>query len=287
MKHPIASIVGGTRRGLVDMPWEEYLQFPALNGSVIVSAFQDDDISLLHLKTSWESDDEDSDSMRFGRMLHTLLFEHGDFMARWRSWDGVRRGKDYDKFVLDATAAGAEVVPAVGKLSMESALQAVPSFLNNAKIQSLIKAGQAEQSVFMPECGLQTKGRIDWISTSEHALVDLKTTRSIGKRSFGSQFFRLHYDVKLGLYRRWLNELTGTRWPVFVIALENTAPFDVVVYPIPDAVLDAGADKGLRVLEKVRGAIETDRWPGVAGSDYGDLFVPFYAMEEESEPFSG
>lgn len=280
MRHPISSIVGGTRRELVDMPWPQYLDFPALNGSVIVQGRK----SLRHLKWAWDKGDEDTDAMRYGRMVHCLLFEPGEFTTRYRAWDGVRRGKDYDQFLLEAAAAGAEVVPATGKLSLEAAVAAAPSFLDNSKIQSLIRAGQAEQTVLVPECGLQFKGRLDWVSTSDHSLVDLKTANEVTERQFGVAFFRYGYDLKLGLYRRWLQEVTGEAWPVDVIVLENKAPYDSAVLRIPDAVLDAGVDKAMRIIEAVRVAIETDTWPGVDGID---LYVPSYMMEEESEPFEG
>lgn len=279
--HQIAEIVGGERREMISMPWPDYLDFDALNGSVIVQGRK----SLLHLKHAWDNCEGDTDAMQFGRLQHCLLFEPREVEARYRAWDGTRRGKEYKAFCEEAHAGRAEVVKAHGEYSMDAALAAVPSFLGNAKVQALISAGQAEQTLLMPEHGLQCKGRVDWISTSEHVLVDLKTAKDIQDRLFGAAFFRYGYDVKLGLYQRWLNAVTGERWPVEVIVLESKPPYDVAVIPIPDAVLDAGVEKALRIIKAVRDAIKSDRWPGVAGDDYYPLMVPFYAMEEETEPF--
>jgi hypothetical protein len=71
VKHPISSIVGGTRQEILSMPWPEYLEFPALNGSVIVKGRK----SLLHLKDAWDNGGEDTDALQFGRLQHCLLFE--------------------------------------------------------------------------------------------------------------------------------------------------------------------------------------------------------------------
>jgi len=281
---PISSIVGGKRSELVSMPWPEYLEFPALNGSVLVKGRK----SMRHLKYAWDNDGEDTDAMRFGRLQHCLLFEPREVESRYRTWEGRRAGKDYEAFCEDAALAGAEVVRAAGEYSMQAALEAAPAFLGNTKVQALISAGQAEQTVLAVESALQCKGRIDWISTAEHVLTDLKTTNDIQERLFGTSFFRYGYDVKLGLYRRWLDRVTGERWPVQVIVLESKPPYDTAVMNVPDAVLDSGVDKALRIIEKVWAAIETDQWPGVAGNEFYPLYVPFYEMDsEETEEFKG
>jgi hypothetical protein len=129
------------------------------------------------------------------------------------------------------------------------------------------------------EGDIQCKGRLDWVSTGQHVMTDLKTTAEIEPEKFGKTFFNFQYDIKLGMYRRWLNSVTNDHWPVDVIVLESKPPYDVVVKPVPDAVLDAGVEKGLALITKVRHAIDTDKWPGVDNT----FVVPYWAMEEEEE----
>ena len=283
MNQPISSVVGGTRTELCDMPWDDYKAFPAINGSVLVKGRK----SMLHLKHAWDKNGEDSDAMQYGRMVHCLLFEPREVSARYRAWDKRRAGNDYELFCAEAAAAGAEVVRATGQYSLESALTAVQGFLANKRVQALITAGKAEQSILCVENGIQCKGRLDWISTSEHVLTDLKTAAQVEPTLFGRSFFSFGYHIKLGLYRRWLDRVTGERWPVEVIVLESTEPHDVAVVPIPDAVLDDGVDKALEIMARVKTAIEADHWPGVAGDDFMALQVPYYAMAEETEEFQG
>lgn len=280
----IGTIVGGTRCELASIPWEEYKVFPGLNPSVIVKGRK----SLLHLKYEWEHGGKDTDAMQFGRMLHCLLFEPKDFERRYRAWDGTRRGKEYEAFCLEAEVAGAEVVRAKGEYGMDVALEAASAFLSNSRVKALIKAGKAEQTAFVPEAGLQCKGRLDWISTSEHILTDLKTATEIEARLFGQSFFRFMYDVKLGLYQRWLQRVTGEKWPVEIIVIENHPPYDVAVVPVPNEVLEDGMVNGLTVIESVKSAIETDTWTGVSGHEqYYPLEVPFWVMEQETQEFTG
>jgi len=277
MNGPISAIVGGDRHELASMSWDDYLAFPALNGSVIVHGRK----SLRHLKHAWDEGFNDTDARQFGRLLHCLLFEPSEVETRYRPWEGTRRGRAYDDFVEEAEDEGAEVVRAEGQYSLASALRAAQCFLRCDRIKQLTAAGQAEQTVLAPECGLQCKGRLDWVSTAEHVLTDLKTSAQIEPELFGRSFFRFGYDIKLGLYKRWLDSVTGDRWPVEVIVLESTPPYDIAPVPIPDAVLDAGVDKAIRIIEKVRHAIDVDEWPGVAGAGYLPLVVPWWEMQED------
>lgn len=283
MSVPISKIVCGTRSELCQMTWDEYKDFPAMNGSVLVEGRK----SLLHLKHAWSHGRKDTDAMRFGRLLHCLLFEPEEVAARYRTWEERRSGNEYELFCVEAAIAGAEVVKATGEYSLENALEAATGFLRNERVKSLISAGVMEQAVLCVESGLQCKGRLDWVSTSEHVLVDVKTTARIEASRFGQQFFDLGYDIKLGLYRRWLNRVTNDFWPVEVIVLENKPPYDVAVMPIPDAVLEDGAEDALLLIDSVAKAIESDEWPGVASNDIMPLVVPYYRMREETEEYQG
>lgn len=283
MNHPISSIVGGDRRELISTCWDEYLDLAALNPSTIVHGRK----SLLHLKYAWDKGFEDTEAKQWGRLVHCLLFEPSQVEARYWSWEGRRQGNAYKDFYAKAQLEGAEVVRAEGQYSLKTAIEAAQSFLGDARVQALIAAGRSEMVVLAPECGLQCKGRLDWISGAEHVLTDLKTAAEIEEKLFGKSFFNFGYDIKLGLYKRWLDLVTGDHWPVEVIVLESKPPYDVGVMPVPDAVLDAGVDKGLGIIKKVARAIETDEWPGVSGGSHLTLHVPYWEMQEELTEFEG
>lgn len=283
MTNPISTVLDGTRHELADMTWAEYRAFPALNGSVLTHGRK----SLLHLKHAWEHGRKDTDAMQFGRMVHCLLFEPSELEKRYRAWEGRRAGNDYKLFVAEAELDGAEVVRAEGQCSLASAIDAANSFLHNTRVQELISAGKAEQTILATERGMQCKGRLDWVSSSEHVLTDLKTAAEVEPELFGKSFFRYGYDIKLGLYKRWLESVTDDRWPVEVIVLESTPPHDVAVVSVPDAVLDAGVEKAMKIIGPVREAIDKNQWPGVAGDREMPLFVPYHEMIEETEEYRG
>jgi hypothetical protein len=282
MKSDITSIIGGTQQELLAMPWEEYKEFPGLNCSTICKGQK----SMLHLKHQWESNSKSTDAMQYGRLLHCMLFEPDQVDNLYWEFEGRRAGKKYDELRIRAEVAGAEVVKADGSYSMEVAIEAAQGFLRNPRVKELILAGQAEQTVLTTEGDIQCKGRLDWISTSEHVLTDLKTTADIQAGPFGSTFYKFDYDIKLGMYRRWLDRVTGDHWPVEIIVMESSPPYDVAVMPLPDAVLDAGVERGLELIANVRRSIEADEWMGVAGGEPWPLAIPGWKMREyeENEP---
>lgn len=285
----IESLLGGLRNEVVEkVAWDDYLALAGLNPSTIVKAVRGRDesgdliLDLAALKWSWDNPGKDTDDLLWGRAVHCLVFEPQEFERRYVRWeDGrVRRGKDYDAFRLDNW--GKEVLSAA---QWGSALEAGQSFVRycecHDEFAASLKDGQSELTVFKVVDGIQCRGRIDRVTNQKlHKIRDLKTAQTITPRKFGSAFYAYFYDIKLGLYRRWLSQVTGRQWDVEVIAIEKSPPWQVVVIPIPDAVLDYGAEKGLKIIKRVRQCIESGVWPGLFGGEEGYLHVPFNEMED-------
>lgn len=236
---------------------------------------------MLHLRHAWDVPRKDTDAMLWGRAVHCLLFEPREFEARYTCWEGRRAGGAYQDFVEDH--CGMEVLTAA---QYEGAMAAGRRFTDESLVLPLIESGQSEVSVFCPEAGLQCRGRMDRVST-DGVIVDLKTTKDLEARAFGRDFYRFHYDIKLGLYRRWLSKVLGYQFRVVVVCLENCGtpskpegPYDIAVVPIADAVLDRGAERGVSILRRVAACIESEYWPGVAEGEEYWLDVPTWEMDD-------
>jgi hypothetical protein len=121
------------------------------------------------------------------------------------------------------------------------------------------------------------------LDTAHQYLVDLKTCKNITAKEFGRDFYRYHYDCKLGLYQRWMQKITKRPWAVKIICLEKQPPWDTAVVPIPDAVLDRGVSKMLKLIPQLRDCIYTGNWPGVANGGEYYLDTPTWEMDEDME----
>jgi hypothetical protein len=277
MREPIESIVGGERNEIIEhMHWDRYLNEVAMNPSTIKHGRK----SMLHLLNAWSTESKETPALVWGRAVHTLCLEGDTFADRYAIWrHGRRSGSEWNDFKAEAIDDGKEILT---QDEFASACAAGERCAAQSKVkQELGPSGAAEVTVMTVENGLQCKGRIDWVNLHSEGIVDLKTTRNIDSRKFGNDFFKFGYDISLGLYQRWLQSLRNHDEPVSVICIENVPPYDCTVVPIPDEVLRAGADKGLRILEQLAEAIEKNEWPGVdGGADTYELFVPYHEMEE-------
>lgn len=268
-----------------DLSFGLYSHLPAMNASTLKRGFVGKAVSMKHLRHAYEQGVfEDSPQMQFGRMLHCLMFERDSFSSRYASYDGRRdrRTKDYQEFL--AKHPGVEVVKEYGQYSMHWALQAGVAIANTPTVGPYIAAGKPEVTVLAEVAGIQCRGRLDWLATDLRTITDMKSASDVSPEGFGRQFFRLKYDLQLGLYQHLFQVVQGEKWPVVCIVAENHPPFDVVIYEVPAAVLDQGLDTALRLLRKLGECIRTGEWPGVAaGEPVVQLFVPQWEMEETVE----
>lgn len=274
----IYSVLNGTRNEIVERyNWSEYRKAVGMNPSSLVHGLE----SMKKLKWEWDHPSKSTPAMAFGTACHTLLFEPREFEKRYAVWDGgSRRGKDYQDFKSDAFLERKKVLT---EEEAEAAQEVAKSLLALEGVQDLIQSGQPEVAVFWTEGEMQCKGRLDWVTGRKTAIVDLKTARDLSESGRGRAFFSLHYDVKLGLYQRAFEKVTGVRYPVCVIWVENKPPYDVVIDDgwIPQAVLDAGVEKAMGVFRQLRRSLQTREWPGHGGP----LFVPNWEMQDQIVEF--
>ena len=296
----IREILQGKRNEIIyDLSWSDYCGLAAMNPSTLVCGIKPKG-SLRLLKYCWDcantpGEDEDqsppSGPLVWGRAAHCLLFEPDKFIERFCCWDGRRAGNEYKAFAAQAAEFGAEVL---NKKQFATVVEAGRAFAQCQEVKPLISSGKAEVTLLTVEeiededgeiHEVQCKHRLDWVDGGAKTIVDLKTTRNMNPRAFSRDFFAYKYAEKLGLYQRALEKLTGERYPVNVVMLEKSPPFDVAIMPVPDEVLERGAKKALGVLREVVTAIKRDKWPGKSHQDF-TLDVPAWEMDDEVD-YSG
>jgi hypothetical protein len=270
------------------MGWDEYRAIRALNPSVIVACDQ----SPLHVQAAMNGGRKDTDSLAWGRLLHSAVLEPGTVRSRY-SLPTPNKSGGLVRTAKQKAAAAERGVELVLPQQLDALTLAAKHVVECKDLSPFVPTKQAEVVVLSSECGCQVKGRLDWVSADPLAIIDVKTARTIDARKFSRDFYALHYDVKLGLYRHWLQRLTKAREiPVYLFLVENAEPFDCQLvprcdgkaHPIPAAVLDRGADKGLRWIAQIAECIRSDRWPGTAAQGDWVLDTPSWEMDEDIEP---
>lgn len=250
----------------------DYRTDPAVNWSRLRLM----DVSPLHFCHG--SGGPDTPARTLGTYVHAMLLEPDAVDARYAVYDGGgRRGsKAYEAFAAEhpgkciwSTAVKADQQALYAAQAMERAALAHPV------ASVLLSHGYGEQAMYWSEIidgyDVACKGLADWVimyPTAEQAeygdlvLMDLKTTRDI--RSIANTTARLGYHGQLAHYAAGLQHLHGRRPTVYVLWLESSPPYDVVVTRVPPSVLEAGDRWRRRLLSRVVECERAGHWPGIS-----------------------
>lgn len=252
------------------LPFDAYLDLPGESASGIK------DVLVSPLLYQWrrEHGRPDKDAMRVGRAAHTAILEPHRFRAEYIVWTGGRRfGNDWNAFQVEwqsrtilteaQHASALEISKAVRSHPIAGAL--------------LAEAGKAEVSLTWTHArtGLACKARLDWLCS---ALVDVKTCRDPSPAMFASQVARLAYHAQVAHYNAGLVALSMLGRPVKLIAVQNTPPWDVAVYDVPEDVLVIGEQQAETALDRIAACRTEGRWPGMASDGEITLRLPAWAV---------
>ena len=268
------------------LPYGEYEQIDAWRPSHIVKC---DTSPLAVWWERWGDKKEPTESLLWGHAVHTAALEPDLFETTVEEATGKRTPA-----MKQAAADRGAVLLKQGNVQFgyESAVMAAKRLLDYPHVQPFLKAGGSrEVSLVAEECGLPVKCRIDWLCGMP-AILDVKTTRNVDPWKFSRDFYTFHYDVKLGLYRRWAMRLLDLKeLPVFCLLIGNAKPHDVTIVcrtggepvGIPQPVLERGADKGMRWLDRIRECVNSSYWPGIDVDPDWNLNTPNWEMDEDDD----
>lgn len=250
---------------------EEYDGLKAVNWSTLCNATK----SAAHYLYGLQYPKEQTDPMRLGCLIHTVVLQPDNLSAEYAVWRGdTRRGKEWEAF--EATNSGKILVR---MRDLEEAWAIHEAVWNHPL------AGAILSQPGLPECsllwtdeatGLPCKARLDWLDVPVHA--DIKSTSTIEERAFGRHTFDMLYHCQFAFSRMGLRS-HGIEPVVKIIAVESDPPYDVAVYDMPSHVLDVGEAKVRKALALVAECRKTGEWPGRYSQEV-PLVLPPWAYQE-------
>lgn len=260
-------------------PAADYFGMPGVNWS-----------RLKHMRDSpmayrWalETGMEDSDMLRSGRLLHTLVLEPSRFETDYALWTGkVRNGKVWDQFEIDHLSH-CIVTPQQMRLA-EAMAWAV---LRSADAAPYLRHQSAKFEQTMqwidPRTGLQCKARADILVRGLRAIADLKSAFSIDARIFGNQAARLGYHCQIAHYSNGCEATQGWKPEARkLIVVEKRPPHDVAVFDVGAEDFETGADEVAHLLGRARECADANNWPGRYTGEQA-LQLPAYITGGELE----
>lgn len=254
-----------------DLPAEIYFKRPGLSASALVHGVK----SMKHMRYYLTNPTEPTSAMRWGSLCHSAILEPERFERDIAVFEGEsKRGKAWTEFC--ETNAGKEIVTVAESAQLAEMIEAVHG---RADAKALLTEGQREVSAFWrtEEYGV-AKGRLDILS--DNSVCDLKTTGDISR--FQNTAAQLLINVRVGWYQLGVREITGKLLPVYIISVEQNAPFDVRVWEYDSEALALGRDIAIKTAKRYRECCAAGRYPGVC-EDIQTLRLPEWMTNQQME----
>lgn len=256
---------------LIRLSWADYAATKAIHWSTLKQMLR----SPAHFLAAEAEGIPDTSSLMLGRAKHCKSLEphrFDEFFAVWR--DGDRRAKGYKAF--EGAAAPRDVLTLSEMEDVEAAARAVRE---SPLAKPYLAEGEAELSVQFEVDGLPAKCRIDFLSSSRPAIVDLKFTKDASLDGFPREVERYGYAGQAAFYVDAVKHALGEELPFVFIACEGSFP--PVPFVVPPEIIDLGRSRYRRALKRLAECREKNEWPGYATSEVTLQLSPYAFQGEE------
>ena len=229
---------------------------------------------------------EETKPMRFGTLCHMAILEPEKFRKRFvmsPKFDlRTTKGKE-GKAIFDLELPAGAIV--MNEDEYDNLMGVIEAVLNHKEARHIFTEGVTERSGYFrdPITGILQRIRPDFMSTSSdlNMFIDFKTARDSSYRGFQSQIWALRYDLQLAMYREGIKQITGsypqiTGW----IAVENTRPNEIAIYPFDKDHLDTAMLWYRYCLDKLAECIKSKNFHQRQVSNES-MVLPDYAVRTE------
>jgi exodeoxyribonuclease VIII len=268
----------------------EYDQLPGVH----ITALKEMRKSPKHYRHRTRKPKKPTNAMSLGIYAHIATLEPDRFLREYVIWQArsdegktrQRRGNAWESFM--SAHPGKTIIR---DEEYEEAIAISQAIRSDPCAMKYLAVGRPEVAMTWldKETGIQCCGRLDWLTTiaGTACIPDLKSARDADPFWFTRDSAKLDYHLQLAYYFDGLEAITGKEPLAKIIAVESFEPYDVVVYDVPEEVLDIGRDAYRELLVKLRDCTERDEWPGKGGGIERTLYLPHWAIPEEDEDASG
>lgn len=280
----------------------EYAAILAVNWSTLRAIL----VSPRHYRHALANPPAETPAMRLGSMAHCAILEPDIFDSRYLSlrtdqiaeiapprntrdgkaaWaeyveahpgQGEVDSEEYRRLLLASALPGRVIISAPDRAQCLAMRDAVHGHASAR--QYVTGAGSNEHTLTWIDrrTGIECKGRADRLSESPRALLDLKTARTINARRFGGAAYEFGYHRQMAFYSNGLDEPR----PVFLLAVESVAPYDVALIPVEEEALEVGHADVRLALDRLAECRASGVWPGQYPGIAPGLQLPAYAFPE-------
>jgi len=252
------------------MSHDDYMSIDAVNWSTLKEMRR----SPLHYRHRLANARPDTTALSLGRHIHCAVFEperfdheftvepdFGDCRKTDRTTSEDARKNKLRRNEWRVAHAGKKLLTALEfsrAVGVRDAVRAHPEAVR------YLERGIAEHTLTWMHAptGLACKGRLDWISHSCPAIVDLKSAADIAIESLSRAMYRYGHHSQLAFYSDGWLATHDEQLPSVIIACESAPPHDVGVFRIDPEAIEIGQAEYAELLERLAVARTLKRWPG-------------------------
>lgn len=223
-----------------------------------------------------------------GSAAHCAVLEPQRFARDYVVWNRTseagnlcpRKGQHWDKFLAEHTAAGHEIVMPD---EYEHALAIQRAVRGDKWAMRYLASGAAEVTMRWTMHGRLCRGREDWLTEVDGRphLIGLKTAEDVRLYKFSNAAFRYGYHLQWAWYHDGYQTIRAVRPAMKEIVVESKAPHAVVVYDIPEEVIDIGREEYERLLELLADCERANDWPGPGMGGECAFSLPSWAYRQD------
>ncbi len=232
-----------------NIPFATYLKWPYVSQS----SLKQGRISMLHMWHAMQTDVVPTDPMNLSSGLHCGFLEPELLPEKVVLWEGKRRaGNEWEDF--KAAHKGKIILTAVYYAHLKGMLKSLRRHPEILKWNS--RPGEVEVSQNAEINGVMVKGRVDKLT--DDPIIDLKSSgMDLDETRFASHAVNLGWHIQGAIYCRLFN-----RKRFILGVVENTAPYDVVMFELSPELLAIGDREAMLLLEAWKACCKNNHWPG-------------------------
>lgn len=260
---------------------KEYQALDAVNWSTLKELRR----SPLHYRHRLATPRDDTAYLAMGRAVHTAVLEPDLFPVQYAVYTESKSKGEGAKKRWEAFQAANAHRTILDEDDYNRALAIRDAVRSHPRAMAYLERGLAERPVVWTDekTGLRCKARLDFVSRSRPAVVELKTARAVEPRRFASAAAQLLYHGQLAFYRAGWRAAHGEDLDPVIIAVESEAPHDVVVYRFDDEARDEGDALAAELLQELATRRRTGEWPGLDRGEEQTLTLPGWALPDTGD----
>ena len=264
-----------------DIPFSDYLWLPYPSSSALKVG---DEVSIMHMRETilGRIASKDSEAKRFGRAVHTYIFEPDRFEEEYlipsqcsaKKKDGEQCSNEGTRikdgaWVCGVHGRGLEDAPNIISKTSADHIEGISDRLNTSSVQALLRHGTPELTALARIDEIMVKTRFDWLvlGTDVPVIVDLKKiTAGRGSETYLQKSIREYgYDRQAALYTDVYRKITSMQARFLWLFVEDGPPYSIIPRYASPSMIELGRIKYRKTLEEWSYCVVNDMYPG-----YGD-----------------